>query len=281
MNKVNFSESKFSLKTIYLLSLSLLVLYGTYKNGLVYYFNGSMSLLKAMYPLFFCLSSYVIGLLIEKKFNYQDLSIYSLMISLAMPYQIPFLLYLVILTVSLIIFSKLPLKKGNIIVFIIALFHIFLASGFENAMEQGNQMFYSTIEIFLGRSIGGIANTSIFLSLISLAFFLTNFYYKKEIPLISIACFELLTFIRGLIINDSLLFNHLLYYLPFYLAIFVMPINRYSPLTKKNQIIFAFLTGVLMFFATYYLNYQLGPILACVIMSLSVEILELLTKKAK
>ena len=185
-------EEKFSLNFMFLIILLVLSLYGFYKNGLIYFFNNQISFFNALKPLFLSLSGLLSGIIVDLSIYHKLVKNYLIgfMISVALPYQISLITSFIIITVILYLFSKFKLTFSP--------FYFFINNNYANIIESSNEIFYQTIDIFLGKSIGGVGITNILLLLIAFLLFCFSIYYKKEISVVTIGTYLLLMFILSM-----------------------------------------------------------------------------------
>ena len=273
-------EEKFSLNFIFLIILLVLSLYGFYKNGLIYFFNNQISFFNALKPLFLSLSGLLSGIIVDLSIYHKLVKNYLIgfMISIALPYQISLITSFIIITVILYLFSKFKLTFSPFYLIILILV-FFINNNYANIIESSNEIFYQTIDIFLGKSIGGVGITNILLLLIAFLLFCFSIYYKKEISVVTIGTYLLLMLFMSVRKSDPNLFINLLNSSVFYLAIFIIPYNEYSPINKKWQIIYAVISGLNMFIGTFYFNTITGPFLGAFLANSLFYLLEILSKK--
>ncbi len=272
----HYEEPKLNLINSIYISLFCLILFGFYKNGIKIY-NGNYFLL--FKPLILTISSFLMGYVLDKLFKQKKkYSLYALLISVCMPPQISFVIFLPSLLIWLILNHYLSLKINPIICYLF-LFLIFLKPSFFNSLEANSVHFYGIIDTFLGFNVGGICITSIIIMILSYFYFSTKFYYKKEIPviayftyLISSCLFDILTSNSNLLIN--LLNSHI-----FFLLIYILPLNQYSPIKKKNQYLYALISGLLIFVCTRFYNPLIGPFIAVFLINLFITINKFCRKK--
>ncbi len=273
----NHYKEKINLNVIYLICLLLLTFYGFYKNGLNYYFDNQITFLEALKPLEISLSGLFVGLIVDMLIYHKLANNYLLgfLISVSLPYQISVIISTIIIGIILFIFSKFKITFSPIYLIIIILIFI-VNNNYANIIENNNQIFYKTIDIFLGKNIGGVAITNILLLIISLIFLCTSFYYKKEIALITLVTYLGLTFFGSIINDDANLFINLLNSSVFYNSIFLIPFNNYSPINKKNQIFYALFSGICIFIGK---NSISGVFLAAFISNTIFYLIDILSKK--
>ena len=267
---------------IWLFLLLLLACFGFYKNGLSYYFSKQLSLIEALKPLMLALSGLISGILVDLILYHKLEKNYLLgfLISIVLPCNLSFLISSIVIFIILFIFDKFKITISPL--FITSIFLIYLGhTNFYNAIESKMPIFYQTLDVFLGKSVGGVGITSIILMFICLIILCTRFYYKKEIPFITIGTYSLLTLIYSLSKADSNLFLNLLNSSVIYVSIFYMPFNNYSPIKYNYQIIYAIIGGILIFIGTYFINNITGAFIGGFLTNILFYLIEILSKKKK
>lgn len=184
-----------------------LILYGFYKNGILPFLNQDITLIPLLRPLFFPIIGYGIGLIVDyivwwqgdQKKIWTNCPLYGVLITMTLPLNANLFLVALLLLGSLLGFRYLEKTKWKVsnllttkIIFIL-LFSILAKVSFMNATETNQTIVYSLLDTFFGRSIGGIASTSIFWMMIAFFFLSFDYYYKKEIPIYTIITFILLS----------------------------------------------------------------------------------------
>ncbi len=267
---------------IWLFLLLLLACFGFYKNGLSYYFSKQLSLIEALKPLMLALSGLISGILVDLILYHKLEKNYLLgfLISIVLPYNLSFLISSIVIFIILFIFNKFKITISPL--FITSIFLMYLGhANFYNAIESKIPIFYQTLDVFLGKSVGGVGITSIILMFICLIILCTRFYYKKEIPFITIGTYSLLTLIYSLSKADSNLFLNLLNSSVIFVSIFYMPFNNYSPIKYNYQIIYAIIGGILIFIGTYFINNITGAFIGGFLTNILFYLIEILSKNKK
>ena len=267
---------------IYVILLLLLAIFGFYKNGLSYYFTKQLSLLESLKPLLLAFSGLISGIIVDL-INYHKLEknyLLGFLISIALPYKLSILATSIVILIILFVFDKFKLTLSPLYITPIILMYIVHAD-FLNKIESSMPIFYKTLDVFLGRSIGGIGITSIILMFICLIILCTRFYYKKEISFITIGIYSLLTLIYSLSKSDSNLFLNLLNSSVIFVSIFYLPFNNYSPIKYNYQIFYAIIAGILIFICTYFINTITGPFIGGFIANILFYLIEILSKNKK
>ncbi len=243
-----------------------LLLYGIYKNGFLLYKSGIINMVNVFKPLYLTILGVIIKVIVDlifDKVNKEKFKIkidenllYVILVSLIMPYNINYLIYILSLIIILPVLKYLnKYVKFNKVCFIYLI--IILINGlinnfsFLNTLELTKNYEYTLIDYLFGRNIGGISSTSIILSLISYILLSYNFYYKKEIPFYINISYIICAFIYFLIFKDSdfLINSELIFG-----SIFISSLNEFSPVEEKYQRIYAISIGVFSFLLSIILS---------------------------
>ena len=274
MNSNYIHSKKNNINLLYLLCAFSLIMYGFYKNGyLVYKELGNKIVLfkPLLIPLIAISIPCIIGYIKERKLRLNDNIIYMLLLSLCVPIGTSIIVFLVSTIIfSLLLYFVLDKLKTNmnyvclfklLLVVVLCALHKYV---YPNDLEIVSRYSYNLRDIFFGRGISGINNSSILLIIISYFILCSNYYYKKELPLYSLAIYFLLAIIYKVAFNNVIIFNSMI----IYSFVFLESISLFSPAEKKEQIIYSVLVGILSFFLTYYVNRYDGVIIAIAISSL-------------
>ena len=274
MNSSYIHSKKNNINLLYMICIVSLVLFGFYKNGILLYkeLNNKIILLK---PLIFPLIAYIVPSLISliknHKYELDDNIIYMLLLSLCIPIKTSIILFLIFsIAVSLLFYFVIDNLNINInyiclfkliLIGILAITHKYI---YANDLELLNKYSYDLKSIFFGRGISGINSSSILLIIISYFVLCINYYYKRELPIISLAVYFMFSFIFKIFFHHVIVFNSMIVYS----FVFLETLSLFSPAEKKEQIIYSILVGILTFFLTYYVNRFDGVIIAILISSL-------------
>lgn len=272
----NYKTKKLVLINICLLTP--LLLYGLYKNGFLIYSKGLIGFIEIFKSLYLVLISLIIKIVIDliryKKIKIDYNLVYVILVSLIMPYNINYLIYIVgfiiLYIISLFIDKYIKINKVCLIYLGIILIN-FLINDFTfiTPLEQNYSFSYEFIDLLVGRNIGGISSTSIFFSLIAYIVFINNYYYKKDIPLTINMTYLLLIIVYSIIFsNTSYILNSELVFG----SIFVSTLPEYSPYKVNNQIMYGILIGVLTFILTITFNSIMSIYIATFVISLTQNI---------
>ena len=269
-----------------ILSLIPLILYGWYKNGILPFLAQDVSWFQMFRPLFFPILGFLIGLLWDygknkrKKISLSLSSIYGLILSMTLSINMNLLLVCLLEGLCFFLFSmleKLPWKVNTLLgtkfIFVLG-FSIIVKIPFSNIMESTNPIFYSLIDLFFGRNIGGVASTSILLMLCSYAFLSFDYYYKKRIPLYTFFSFTITALIAELIIPTGDLLKFLLNPSVLFASIFLASEITSSPYTEKGGCFYGLLIGFTSFFSTRFFSQEEGIYLTLFLVSLLVPLMD-------
>lgn len=278
--------SKNKLIISYITILMPFIIYGVYKNGYLLYQNNLISFFNIFKPFYFLILAVIINLIIEyisnKKitvsFNLLYMILLSMIVSIRTNY-ISFIIIMIIFNVTcLYLDKKFKINYVCLFAIIFYLINLILNINLMNIAEMNYDYKLSILDMFLGRNIGGMASTNIFLSLISFVILSCSLYYKKYIPIIINGIYLFLSFIYLIIFNDySLLLNSTV----IFASIFIAPLPIYSPYSLKGIIIYSFIIGLLSFVFTL-INPYIGIYISILIVSIFLDKLDnLLLKKSK
>lgn len=235
-------------------------MYGIYKNGYLLFQHDLInffSIFKVLYLVMISISiKFIIDIIKHKKilFDYNLVSV--ILVALIVPYNINILLYTIVVLITYLIsllINKYLLVNPVCLIYLVLLLTISITSNitYLTPLDMNYQFKYSFIDYFLGKGVGGIASSSIILSLLAYTYLINNPYYKKDIPLFINISYLIPAFIYFFITMDS---SYLLNGELIFASIFVAPIPIYSPYLKKFQIIYACFIGILTFILSLIFN---------------------------
>jgi len=255
-------------------SLIFLLCYGFYKNGLLPIFHQDANIWYLLKLMIYPIGGYLFGKISEKYGKNQNgfYAFYGLLIGMSMPIQLNWLLFLLILGILFWLFqiflanikwfSPLLLSRG-----IFSLLIVINSVSFLNPSEGNQEMVYTTLDIFFGRSIGGIYTTTIFWLFITFLILCFHDLYKKEIPvfvlityIMSALCFEIFLPIGNLlltILNSSTIFA----------SIFLASEIVSAPYIDKSKWTYGILVGFFGFLFVRFINVQEGIYLSLALCS--------------
>jgi len=280
----NYKTSNLVIQNICLLIP--LILYGIFKNGYLVYEKGLINFVDIFKPLYLVIIGVIIKIIIDviryKKIKIDYNFIYVILVGMIMPNNINLLIYLInfiiLYILALFLEKYFRFNKVCFIYLIIILINfIFNDFSFKSILEENYSFSFSFLDLLMGRSIGGISSTSIIFSLLGYIILISNFYYKKDIPLTINLIYLLLSIIYFINTNDnSILLNSDL----IFASIFISSLPEYSPYKNVNQIIYGILIGIFSFVLAITFNNIISVYIATFIVSLFQNI-KLRKKKVK
>lgn len=249
---------------IYYINIVLLTLYGIYKNGYLLYRNNLITFSSLFKPLIILILSIGITYFIDYLFHKKKISenynpIYISLIILTLPISINIYQLLIVIAIFDIIINIVKNDDFNIYnlmkLIIIIMIYLLGYYGYKNAYEINIDTSITSLDMFFGRSIGGIGTTNHFLMFIGYFILSTMINYKKEIPLISLLTYFIMIII-AIIFNQNVLLNinELINSEFLYGVIYIATIPNYSPITKKGRIIYSVIIGVTAFITNKLIN---------------------------
>lgn len=294
MKKGFFKKNKiFGINLLYVISLLPIIIFSYYKNGYLVYDSGNMNLFLSLQyliiPIIIIILSYVFEnyyyLCIKKEKNSNSV------VNSIVPY-INALCYLVCgpndklwLTIPLIIVLDVLMKfldsKVNfnrVALFKCLLFGILTLMGIYNNSNLYELTLNSELndlaDLFIGKGIGEIGTTSTLCALIGFIILLFNSYYKKDVPIMCVIGYVLVSaiiyFVGGIKFNE-LLINTLTSGFMF-AAVFVASLSTATPVVRSGRIIYGLLIGVLSAITVNILNFNVGIYVVILIISLLVPL---------
>ena len=277
------------LNLLYIIALIPLLLFASYKNIIFLSSRSEISALmslKVLAIIFMSISGVILGIGIKylkknKKVKLKDLYterellIEALIMSMMLPLKTsPFTPFIVAFILSLINI-KLKLNKVALMYLIVfginAVLHL---NVFDITSSFTNPIALRWTDLLIGLGEGGIASTSIILSLIGLVILCFNPIYKKEISISAILAFALLVIIPNMISGTySDIFKMLCGYNVIFSFIFVAPHLRYSAYTTKGKVLSGILIAVLTYFLILLVPYA-GSMIAILLINLLTPIID-------
>lgn len=290
MEKGFFKKNKvLGINLLYILSIIPVIVFAFYKNGIVVWKNGFMSLFLAtqyiVIPLIIILLSYVfetyyyMGIKKEEDTN-------SVFNSIA-PY-VNALCYLVCgptnflwLTVPLIVVLDVAIKfiDNKFSVNQVALFKCILFAILAIIGSTGNANLYEASlstavsdpsMLFIGNGIGEIGTTSALCALIGYVILLFNSYYKKDIPLLCFVGYGLASIIMyfaGGVSFNTILSNTFASGFMF-VCVFVVSLSTATPVVKGGKIVYSLLVGIICAIMVHALHFYVGMYITILVASL-------------
>ena len=238
-----------------------LAIYGFYKNGLTYVFMGKMNLIEASKPIVF-LAVAILGRMLYNFLKKQPLTKHlyeGILLGLITPVNFPIWLYILLV----VLYFALKYIRLRVFVYRILFFKLLLIlTGFlfhvtyENAIEVATPYLYGILDVFLGRAVGNFGTTSILLLICCYAFFSYQIYYKKEIPIAILTSYAIILFLLEIIFPTGNYFLNLLNSHVWFMAIFLSPINEYSPVSKKGLMFYGIFLGSILAFCYHFWHFE-------------------------
>lgn len=237
----------------YYLALIPLILFSFYKNGILLYKNDLINFSKALIPLYFYIISILTGFIVSKilKDNIKENVLICLIISCTISINTNIMFYSIILFASLfigkVILNKVKLKFniGSFIRIIIILSLLLNAYSYLNIGEKLNKFNYNLFDIFSGFGIGGIANTSTLILLISLIILSSSKYYKKVIAISSSTAYIIINLVYIFLTKNYDNLNLILNGINYFSFIFIASDLYITPYSKNGMFIYGITIGII------------------------------------
>ena len=267
-NLIKSNINSFKTISLYYISILILLVYGTYKNGYLLYRHGLTSFIGMFKPIILVILAIGITYLMDYIFNknkYNNIfkesynPIYIGLLTLTLPVNINIFNLLIIIFILNLLNNLIDIKNINLycITKIIIILSMFLLGyyGYKNMYELNVDTAINGFDMFFGRSIGGIGTTNHFLLIICYTILFINPSYKRDIPLISLAAYTVMIIISLIFSNDigTILYNLVNSEFLFGI-IFIATIPNYSPIVLKDKHIYAIIIGIFSFLCDKYIN---------------------------
>lgn len=267
----------YSYQNLLFFALCPLVFYGFYKNGILPYLQKDVSFLEMFRPILFPSCGFFIGWLVmkdNKKKNTINFALYGFLIGMILPIKSNLWVTMCFLFFLFLLFRMKKMKKFSPLIFS-SVFLLFLINvvgkiPFENQSEITHQTIYTISDIFFGRNVGGVCNTSIFLALFGLIFLSFDYYYKKEIPISILISYTIFVLFLEFLFPSKDLLRNLLNSSTIFASIFLAGDMEYSPYMEKGKILY----GVVIGLSTAFWNritFSLGIYIAICFASLFID----------
>lgn len=295
-NHLKSKNSNFKIISIYYLSILLLTIYSTYKYGVFLYQKQLISFIVIFKPLILVLLSIFIPIVINylyykmKNIKYNIKNdydpIFFTLITLTLPININVLIYALFLIIFSIIklFYKLKLNYYSIykLLFIILLI-VLNKYSYLSLYDLNIETNFTTLDLFLGRSIGGLSTSNILLLLIIYLILFLNKAYKKDIPIYSFVSYFISLIIYSILFRKSIIINikELISSEFIFGIILISTIPHFSPVENKDKIVYGLLVGILSFIFNKLTNIYEGIFIAIVISNIIIYIYQKLREVKK
>ena len=275
---IRSNNSKDKLLNSYFIALIPLIIYGFYKAIIYNYFLNAILNLSLGILISFIIEIFYQKFCLKKaQINFKTSTLlFSIMLVMLIPPLYNYLVFSLIILLSLIISKIFNLEEKINIVCIIFLILVLASQllSFTNLNYLNKNIQLSFLDLLMGRGVGGIFTTSNLCCLISYFILRNNQIYKKEIPFYVIIFYLIFLGIYNLI---SFNYHSLELFLSGYVmfsAIFIAPLSYTSPYTKKGQIIYSFLISLISFILITFFNLYYGIFIAILGLNLFHQIID-------
>ncbi len=289
MNKLpvlHYPKNIKSLINSYYIALIPLLIFGFYKNGLLLYFNNLINFKNALIPIYYYIISILIGFIISKFFK-EDYKI-NILISLSVTstisinsniYMYPLILFIALFIIKYLISKyNLNINSESTIRIIILLSLLLNTYSYLNIAEKLNKFNYNLADIFIGHGVGGLANTSLLILIISLIILSLNKFYKRNIAYTSIISFIILNLISIFLFKNTELINIICNGYVYFALIFMGANLTTGPHHEKGMTIYGLILGILTYIFTLIFKYE-GVYIAILLSSFFIPLINKFTDR--
>ena len=279
----------------YYLIIIILTIYATYKNGYILFQKeliNFISIFKPFLMVFLALFiTYLINYIIQKLIQKKDYSLlvdyhplYLTLLTLALPLNTNIIVFSISIIIFNILLNFIHFKDINyyaILKLLIILALVLINSyTYQTAYSLNIETDLSTIDIFFGKGIGGLATSNVLLLIICYLILSLDKTYKKEIPFIAFITYFIILAIACFIVNKPIILEVTKFISGefIYAIIFIATIPHYSPLSRTGKLIYAIIIGILTFFINNLTNVYEGVFISIIIVNVLNIILQKLIK---
>ena len=278
----------FGINMLYLVSILPIIIFSFYKNGLMVYKSGELNLFLSLQyliiPIIIVILSYVFEtyyyLCIKKDEDNNNI------INSIIPY-INTLCYLVTgpanklyITIPLIVVLDVAMKFLDqkvclnrvalykcILFLVLSLMSLYSNMNYHEATLKVVES--DSSKLFLGMGVGEIGVTSTLLAIVGYIILLFNSYYKKDIPIICLVSYALVSVL--LYFGKVVTFNELLvntFNSGFvFIAVFVASLSTATPVVRSGRIIYAILVGIVAAVMINLVRFNIGVYFGILVIS--------------
>jgi len=268
------------------LSFIPLIIFAIYKYGYMPYNRNLLSIGESFKVLYLILISFFLSFIFKKIFKFNNyIYIENLILTFLLPINIPYYLYILLLSIYSILKRLLDRFHINSIVIskliIIGILILLNKYNYASIYEDSINSMYNIFDVVGGMNINGIGcSNSILLLLIYI--YLSNIdIYKKNIPIYCLFSYIISLSIIGILSNNLIY----LYKLTFkssilYSFLYVSTTGISSPIDNKWEIIYSIIIGILSSIFIQYNLYE-GPLISILISNILLVILKRIDYKKK
>lgn len=246
-----------------------LFIIGIYKNSILVYKNG-FGLFESLKPIIFLGISLIITLIIKLVYKEKYIGnnlLENLIIAMIAPPGLNIIIYSVLIIILNFAREYLRFNKALVFAIISIVIMMFMKNySFMNVYEAAVEHNYSLWDLLMGKGYGGVFNTFLIGTLVSLCILCANYIYKRGTSVTAIVTYYILitiySFISGhadpnLLVNPNVIFA----------MIFIVPISIYSPYSRGAGYIYGVLIGILTFALSFF-DVNLGVYISIFILNL-------------
>ena len=246
------------------------ILYSIYKNGYLLYKHHLITIIGIFKPLVMLVLAVICSFILTR-IKKKDFISYELLLNVLFVVVTPPSTKLWLFSIFLFVLNALYIfKKYHLVSLGMSLISILLLLlkrlSFENIFEKTIKHSYTLIDYLLGKGPGGLCNTLLIMSVISLIVLSFKYNYKRQIPLLGFSVYYVLSLITFIICGkfdyDIFLNNNVIF-----AFIFLAPISLFSPYTRGGCYIYALLLGILCYLSSF-INVNVGVYIVIFALSL-------------
>jgi len=284
-NRIMIHKKSNSEKIIlnYIIALIPLIIYGFYKNGIILFINNEIEFFEMFLPIIFPVLGLSIGILVtlikSKKISINLNLLNGILVGMIIPINTSIWLFIISSFILLFEISNLENKiniNASCVVKLIIILIMFLFNNYsyQNKLELTPSYAFNFIDLLFGRQIGGVSTSSFIWVLVGFAFLATDYYYKKDIPVIAYISYVITLIISLLFTKDlSGTLNMIISATPLFCFVFIASISEYSPYTKQGILIYSISVGVISAILSFFVGLE-ASFIAVFILTLAKDLID-------
>lgn len=277
------------LNLLYFLTITPLILFGMYKNGIALYAKNYSSLIESLKPfilVFMSMSGAFIGSFINerkksKKIDFSYITkckrqlLESILFACILPIKSSPVIVFFLSFLTYLFIKKDKINKPAFMYIIISIINRVLSLNiFLNAYQINNTLVYDNMDLFFGLGAGGICSTSILGISMALLILSFNELYKRDISYSALITYAIIVLTYKMYLGAyTEIFTMLFSYNTIFTFVFIAPLISSSAYTTKGQVLSGILIAIITFGLTFVTPYS-SSMIAIFVVSLMSNILD-------
>ncbi len=267
---IHLQDKKRTFEFLTFLFLLLLIGYGIYKNGLIYFIQNQISFMDVFR--LFCFPFLGVVFMAGISFGlYKKVSLEEVLLGLLMGVLVPplFPLWLFIPLAFLFSLFYFFFRRQfssfaflNFYKILLLFFTQVFSIGLLNVVERKVSFSYGTLDILFGKGLGGFGITHVFLLFLFYFVLCNYFYYKRDLPIYAVSSYSLLFFLFFFLQPDHFVLKDIFSPSFLFTTIFLLPVNKTSPALNREKGLYGVFYGIFSFVLIHLFSFTEGSFVA-------------------